>query len=160
VSVVLDASIIVKWLLKDPEREPGPDKATQLVERIVQGKETTLQPPHWLVEVGAVLARLTPATATDDIVMLSALEFPISDDPAILRRGRDLAIELKQHLFDTLYHAIALETPDTLLITADERYLRVAQPLGRIMNLMDWVPPSEIPASESHTESKDQHKGE
>lgn len=142
-SVVLDASVIVKWLLEDPELEPGTDKATQLVERVVQGRESALQPPHWLAEVGAMLARLSPATAADDVVMLSALELPASDDPGILRRGCELAIELKQHLFDTLYHAIALATPDTTLITADERYLRSARPYGRIMNLMDWAPPPE-----------------
>jgi hypothetical protein len=49
-----------------------------------------------------------------------------------------LASELKQHLFDTFYHAVALETPDTMLITADGRYLRAARAKGRIMDLMDW----------------------
>jgi predicted nucleic acid-binding protein len=142
VTVVLDASVMVKWLLEDPQQEPGTDKATQLLERVVQGRESILQPPHWLVEVGAVLARLSPATAADDIVMLSALELPSADDPGILRRGCELAIELEQHLFDTLYHAVALETPDATLITADERYLRAAQRLGGIMNLTDWAPPS------------------
>jgi hypothetical protein len=70
--------------------------------------------------------------------MLSALELPATDDPPILRRGVELATELKQHLFDTFYHAVALETPDTMLITADGRYLRAARAKGRIMDLMDW----------------------
>jgi hypothetical protein len=56
----------------------------------------------------------------------------------ILRRGVELATELKQHLFDTFYHAVAHETPDTILITADELYLRPARAKGRIMDLMDW----------------------
>jgi hypothetical protein len=56
----------------------------------------------------------------------------------VLRRGVELAIELKQHLFDTYYHAVALETPDTMLITADERYLRAASAKGRVVYLMDW----------------------
>ena len=30
-------------------------------------------------------------------------------------------MELKQHLFDTFYHALALETPDAILVTADDR---------------------------------------
>jgi hypothetical protein len=41
-------------------------------------------------------------------------------------------MELKQHLFDTYYHAVALEAEDATLITVDERYLRalVAPPMG------------------------------
>jgi predicted nucleic acid-binding protein len=56
----------------------------------------------------------------------------------VLKRGVELAIELKQHLFDTYYHAVALETADAMLITADERYLRAARTKGRITYLMDW----------------------
>jgi predicted nucleic acid-binding protein len=70
--------------------------------------------------------------------MLNALELRVIDDPMVLKRGVELAIELKQHLFDTYYHAIALEISDTVLITADERYLRAASPQGRIAYLMDW----------------------
>jgi hypothetical protein len=45
---------------------------------------------------------------------------------------------LKQHLFDTYYHGVALETPDCVLITADERYLRAARAKGRIVSLTEW----------------------
>jgi predicted nucleic acid-binding protein len=140
VSVVLDASVIIKWLLQDPEREAGTDRATQLMESVVKGDLPVLQPTHWLVEVGAVLARESPASAADDIAMLKALELPVTDEPQVLRRGVELGIELKQHLFDTYYHAIALENEDSVLITADQRYLRAAQAKGRIMDLMDWIP--------------------
>lgn len=139
-SVVLDASVIIKWLLQDPEREAGTDRATQLMESVVKGDLPVLQPTHWLVEVGAVLARESPASAADDIAMLKALELPVTDEPQVLRRGVELGIELKQHLFDTFYHAIALENEDSVLITADQRYLRAAQAKGRIMDLMDWIP--------------------
>jgi predicted nucleic acid-binding protein len=137
-TVVVDASVVIKWLLQDPEREAGTEKATRLMERVTTGEEPALQPTHWLTEVGAVLARESPATAADDVAMLYALELPQTDDPLVLRRGVELAIELKQHLFDTFYHAVALETPATILITADERYLRAARAQGRIMDLMDW----------------------
>jgi hypothetical protein len=33
-------------------------------------------------------------------------------------------MDLKQHLFDTLYHAVAVETDDALFITADDRSAR------------------------------------
>lgn len=138
-TVVVDASVVIKWLLQDPQREAGTDKATQLMESVTGGELQALQPSHWLAEVGSVLARESPDTALDDVAMLSALELAATDDPFVLRRGVALAIELKQHLFDTYYHAVALETPDTTLITADERYLRAAQAKGRIMYLMEWV---------------------
>lgn len=137
-TVVVDASVVIKWLLQDPHREAGTEKATRLMEQITNGDQGALQPPHWLAEVGAVLARETPDTAADDVTMLFALELPASDDPLVLRRGIELATELKQHLFDTFYHAVALATPDTTLITADERYLRAARGKGRIVHLMDW----------------------
>ena len=137
-SVVLDASVIVKWLLQDPEREAGTDRATQLMESVVKGDLPVLQPTHWLVEVGAVLARESPATAADDVTMLKALELPVTDEPKVLQRGVELGIELKQHLFDTFYHAVALENEDSVLVTADRRYLRAARAKGRIIDLMDW----------------------
>lgn len=137
-TVVIDASVVIKWLLQDPEREAGTDKATQLMEMVIKGEQSVLQPTHWLVEVSAVLARESPATAADDVMMLNALELPASDEPQVLRRGVELGIELKQHLFDTFYHAVALENQDAVLITADQRYLRAARPKGQIMDLMDW----------------------
>ena len=135
---VVDASVVIKWLLQDPEREAGTDKATQLMESVTNGDQPVLQPTHWLVEVGAVLARESPGTAADDVGMLTALELPTTDELQVLRRGVELAMELQQHLFDTYYHGVALETPDCILITADERYLRAARAKGNIVSLMDW----------------------
>jgi hypothetical protein len=63
--------------------------------------------------------------------MLTALELPTTNELQVLRRGVELAMELKQHLFDSYYHGVALETPDCVLITADERYLRAARAKGK-----------------------------
>jgi predicted nucleic acid-binding protein len=141
VTAVIDASVIVKWLLQDPEREPDTDKATALLESVAGGETAILQPVHWLVEVAAVLARVTPQTAVDDIDKLAAMEFPTTNEPDVLRRAAQLAIDTGQHLFDTLYHAVALENPDTVLVTADDRYReKVAQKHHQIVALRDWVP--------------------
>ena len=43
----------------------------------------------------------------------------------VLKRAADLSILLKHHLFDTLYHAVALEEHATL-VTADEAYFAKA----------------------------------
>jgi predicted nucleic acid-binding protein len=138
VIAVIDASVVIKWLLQDPEREAGTEKATQLMELVTNGEQPVLQPTHWLVEVGAVLARESPGTAVDDVGMLTALELPTTNELQVLRRGVELAMELKQHLFDSCYHGVALETPDCVLITADERYLRAARAKGNIVSLMEW----------------------
>jgi predicted nucleic acid-binding protein len=140
VIVVIDASVILKWLIEDPDREPDTEKALDLVESVVRGRLDVLQPIHWLAEVAAVTARLTPQTAVRDVEMLAALEFPISDEPNVIRRATRLAVETDHHLFDTLYHAVALESEDATLVTADNRYYKKARRYGTIASLRDWVP--------------------
>jgi predicted nucleic acid-binding protein len=138
VIAVIDASVIIKWLLQSPEREAETDRATRLMEHVARGEQLVLQPAHWIVEVGAVLARESPGTSVDDVGMLTTLELPVTHDPQILHRCVELAVELKQHPFDTYYHAVALETPDSVFITADQRYLRAAHTQGSIMSLAQW----------------------
>jgi predicted nucleic acid-binding protein len=139
VIVVLDASVVLKWLLEDPAREPDTEKALALVESVVRGRLEVIQPVHWLAEVAAVVARLAPQTAVHDVEMLSALEFPTTDDPNVIRRATTLAIETNHHLYDTLYHAVALEHENALLVTADDRYYRKAERYGMMAALRDWV---------------------
>lgn len=101
---VVDASVVLKWLFQDPKRV-GTEKAIRLMAAIASGEQAALQPIHWVAEVGAVSARESSESAPDDVTMLCALELPTADDPLLLRRAGELAIELEQHLFDTLYHA-------------------------------------------------------
>lgn len=140
--IVLDASVILKWLLEDPLREPDTDKASALLKSVVEGDLEVLQPVHWLAEVAAVAARLTPSTAVRDVELLAALEFPTTDDPNVIARAANLAIETKQHLFDTLYHAVALEHEDAILVAADSRYFAKARRYGKIAGLRDWKLPT------------------
>lgn len=137
-TLVLDASVILKWLLEDPAREPDTDRASAVIQSVVRGDLEILQPAHWLIEVAAVAARLTPQTAIQDVGMLAAMQLPTSDDPNVMRRATVLAIETDAHLFDTLYHAVALEHKDALLVTADDQYRRKASHYGKIASLRDW----------------------
>ena len=136
--VVLDASVILKWLLEDPAREPDTEKAFAPVECVVSGRLEILQPVHWLAEVAAVAARLVPQTAVGDAEMLAAFEFPTTDSPTVMRRATSLAIETNHRLLDGLYHAVALEHEDAMLVTADERYYGKAEGYGTIRTLHDW----------------------
>jgi predicted nucleic acid-binding protein len=141
-TIVLDASVILKWLIEDPLREPDTDKASALIRSVAEGELEVLQPVHWLVEVATVAARLAPATAVRDVELLTALELPATDDPIVIARATSMAIETRHHLFDTLYHAVALENEDALLVTADGRYLARAEHYGKIAALHDWRLPA------------------
>jgi predicted nucleic acid-binding protein len=138
--LVVDASVVLKWLFQDPGAERDTELASELMRRVLHGDEEILQPVHWLAEVSAVLARLSPATASQDIEMLHALELPVRDDVTAFKRASELAIQLNQHVFDTLYHAVALETDGALLVTADHRYLRVTAGYSAVVPLSAWRP--------------------
>lgn len=140
--IVLDASVVLKWLMEDPLREPDTDKASALMESVVEGELEILQPVHWLAEVAAVAARLTPSTAVRDVELIAALEFSTTDDPNVIARATNLAIQTRHHLFDTLYHAVALEHEDAMLVTADGRYYAKAGRYGKITALRDWKLPT------------------
>lgn len=71
--------------------------------------------------------------------MLQGLELPVDHSPAVLSRACKLAVDLERHLFDALYHAVALETQDAILVTADDRYLRVGSRYGSILRLSEWT---------------------
>ncbi|MEX2515872.1 MAG: type II toxin-antitoxin system VapC family toxin [Gammaproteobacteria bacterium] len=136
--IVADASVVVKWLLPEQPEEPDIPQALALFEHIMEGAIQLIQPPHWLAETGAVLARLAPNLAEDYMGDLLTMEIPVADSPAVYQRGTKLACQLSHHLFDTLYHAVALETDDTVLVTADVRYYRKSSREGDIQLLQNW----------------------
>ena len=141
--LVADASVIVKWLLPGPEPEQDVDVALSLLSAFRRGQMLLRQPPHWLAEVAAVLTRLSPRTVDEDVADLYAMRLDVLDSVELYQRASRLAKSLDQHLFDTLYHAVALETPGAMLVTADERYYRKAASAGAIALLSHW--PAELP---------------
>ena len=136
--LVVDASVVVKWLIADPEQEDDLDLAFDLMDAVGNGEVQLLQPIHWLAEVAGVLAHTNPDTLEADTLWLYELELEVADTLAIYQRAGSLAVTLNHHLFDTLYHAVALETDGTTLVTADARYLNKARSLGRIVHLSQW----------------------
>lgn len=133
---VLDASVLVKWAL--PERgEPETRQALELLEGFVDQRVQLIEPPHWLAEVAAVLARLAPGRAAEIVARLHEMEIPVFCDAAAYELGVGLAVRSGHHLFDTLYHAVALTSPDATLVTADDAYFRKALSEGRIRRLAD-----------------------
>ena len=139
--IAVDASVVIKWLLPDRADEADSERALALLSGIREGTVELIQPPHWLAEVAAVLARLSPDTVDDDVSDLYAMELPVLDAPGLYLTACELARSLGHHLFDTLYHAVALEVEDAVLITADEHYYRKASARGSIVLLSSFSPP-------------------
>jgi predicted nucleic acid-binding protein len=134
---VVDASVIIKWLEPQRDAEQNVAEALELLFAYKRGTVNILQPVHWLAEVAAVLARISPITAKEDLADLLTFDIPIADTPEIWCTAVELAIALSHHLFDTLYHAVTLQTEGAQLITADRRYFERARDRGRILLLDD-----------------------
>lgn len=137
---VVDASVVIKWLQPQLGAEQDADLAVQLLVAYRRGAVSFVQPVHWLCEVAAVLARISPTAARQDLMDLVAFGVPVADAPEIYRTAIDLAIALNHHLFDTLYHAVALHVQGGILVTADSRYFAKARHRGRIQRLGDLIP--------------------
>ena len=135
---VVDASVAVKWFIGNAPDEGNIAKALQLLRAGISGDMTFVQPPHWATEIAAVLARLMPGLASDNIADLLLFDcVRVADSVHVYQRAVVLSQTLNHHLFDTLYHAVALEENATL-ITADKRYYDKAESLGGIMMLEDF----------------------
>lgn len=136
--VVVDASVVVKWLMPFRAEETDTEQALELLDGIKTLRVGVLQPPHWLAEAAGVTARLDPDGAVEAVGLLFSLELPTVGGLEVYERACRLAVTMGEHLFDTLYHSVALIHPDTVLVTADERYYRKGAGLGRIVRLREF----------------------
>jgi predicted nucleic acid-binding protein len=135
---VLDASVVVKWIFADRADETHSLQAIQILQDIKETRASVVQPSHWLAEVAAVIVRLEPQRADQAISLLHALEFRISSAIEVYQKACELSASSGDHLFDTLYHAVALTERNAMLVTADERYYKKAHKAGKIMRLKEY----------------------
>lgn len=136
--LVVDASVALKWFFQSRDNETDCGLALAILAGIDEGRVQLLQPAHFIAEVTAVLAREKPAEAGNDLLDLLNIESRFSDESEIYATAIDLSVRYRHHLFDTLYHAVALHSPSAILITADETYYRKAHGAGRMMRLQDY----------------------
>ncbi len=129
--ITLDASVIVATLIPSSASRESFRHSREVWADVQSGRVSVCQPVHWLAETAGVLARLSPDSAETDTALLHALEWQTCNEVEIWSRAVRLSTELKHHLFDTLYHAVALETGSTM-VTVDARYFRKAAELGNI----------------------------
>ena len=134
--LVVDASVAIKWFVGaiDEQHIAQADAVAAAIER---GETELLAPGHWTAEVIAVLARRDPRLVDRALLALDDMTPTLILGVAVLKRAADMAIALGHHLFDTLYHAVALEVGATL-VTADEVYFNKARHLGAIQLLADF----------------------
>ena len=137
IRVVVDASVAVKWFVRDSNEEKDVAPAVDLLIGVGKNSIELIQPPHWMAEVTAVLSRLQPDLADDAIDLLDAMEIPTTEDSNLYKLASHLAAGLNHHLFDTLYHALAIQEKATL-VTADLRYYRKSKQHGSICLLADF----------------------
>ena len=143
--LVVDASVALKWYLAHRDGELHVGEAVAVGKAIESGISELFAPPHWVIEVLSVLSRLEAELVDIALMQLTDMSPMIISNPSVLRRATDLAIRYNHHLFDTHYHAVALETGATL-ITADDRYFAKAHGEGHIVLLRDFQPPDESPS--------------
>ncbi len=135
---VVDASVAIKWFLHDSPDEQHTDLALRLLEQSVLGFLPMVQPGHFVAEVAAVLARLKPVDGQDDLTDFLDISYRTLTSPETYVTAMDLALRYRHHLFDTLYHAVALHTPGAVLVTSDKRYYNKARLEGQICLLADF----------------------
>lgn len=132
---VVDSSVAQKWFLCDDAGEADIDQALGLLQGALNEDCRFLQPPHWIAEVVSVVARKRPLDAA--LALTNLLEMTCHETIQTAHayaRAVDLSLQLDHHLFDTLYHAVALEE-NAMLVTADSQYFNKAKKLGNIVML-------------------------
>ena len=116
-TIVVDASVALKWVLQ----EDGSDAAERLLD------EELIAPSLWLVEAGNALWRRSvrgELSAQEAQERLSELfNAPVATVPleADVAAAVRLAGELGHPVYDCLYLALALRE-DTYVVTADRRF--------------------------------------
>lgn len=139
--VVADASVALKWFFRTREAEADVGPALALLKGVADGRVELLEPPHFVAEVAAVLVREAPRSSATSLHDLLAIEMRVDADESVYETAIALADRHKHHLFDTLYHALALATPGAQFVTADEAYWRKARAERAIVRLTDFAVP-------------------
>ena len=139
--VVIDASVGLKWLCPDAPGEQDVAKALAILGMIETGRASAFEPVHWIAEIMAVIARQDTDEIRPARLFFEVFPFTCVGTLDTIEHAARLASKLNHHLFDTLYHAVALEH-DAMLVTADERYFARAKEQGGITLLQDFDVPA------------------
>ena len=135
--LVIDASVVVKWLVPETDDE----FALRLQDQFREGDVRLLAPPLLLLEVGnALWKRVRRGELTSEAAEL-CFDQLIIDAPELLEKTEvtisalHLALAHKRPIYDCLYLALALDRRCDL-ITADERFFVAMSPAYSCVRLL------------------------
>lgn len=135
--LVVDSRVALKWFLSERANEQNVAEALALARKVETGGGILFAPPHWIPEVVGVLARTNLKRVRPALAAFDELSPFVIARSSVLEKAAELSDHLRHHLFDTLYHAVAMEMEATL-VTADDAYYDKAAPLGAIQRLADF----------------------
>lgn len=129
--VVLDASVLIKWFIKEPDSEI----ALKYKEDLLRGKVGIALPDLALYEVLNVL-RFKPGVTEEAIktILPSLFELGleiITPSRRLLEETLHLSFATELSIYDCVYLALANEL-GARLVTADKRIVKQAEPLSKI----------------------------
>ena len=139
-SLVVDASIAVKWILD----EEGSAKARLIFEHAAAGRLTLLAPDILVPEVtnviwknAALRALASPERAQETLRVFLRGVPPLVPSSVLAAPALELAMRFRRSLYDCLYVALALSERCTL-VTADMALVRTMGPeTGAVVALED-----------------------
>ena len=138
---VVDASVILKWVLGD-ERESDHEKAMALLETWTGGDIELSAPILWQYEVGNFLGRSLQDEAVDKMDLLLNLNIKnVAPTNDMVNRCFSWMRQKKVTFYDASYLAVAFEVQGTL-ITADEKFAGEMAKTNRICLLKNLDPGS------------------
>lgn len=137
-SYVLDASVILKWVVGD-DRESDQGRALSLLNAWVGGAVDLSAPSIWQYEVGNFLGRELPEQAVEKMQILHNLGLGgVELTPSFYQRCFQWMKEKGVTFYDAAYLAAAFEL-EAILVTADARFFRKMGRMDRICLLKTLV---------------------
>jgi predicted nucleic acid-binding protein len=140
-TVVIDASVVAKRLVAEPES----DKARALFLRWAEGTLDLLAPDILAVEIASMLWKravrgLLPAETVLALYReFRELQVPMWPCECVADQAFRLALQYQHAVYDCLYVALAAEMGSEL-VTADERLWQTFHPVfADIRQLRDWA---------------------
>lgn len=128
-SLVVDASVAVKWFAE----EPNSDRA----ERVLAGPDELIAPELFLAELGnalrkkaiqGIVTREQALQAVAKAPSFFARLYPLAD---LAFRAAEIAFDLQHHIYDCFYLALA-ERERVPIVCADDRLMRKVEALKGI----------------------------
>jgi predicted nucleic acid-binding protein len=135
-TIVVDASVILKWVLGD-EREADQGKAMELLHAWAEGRCELAAPSLWAFEAGNILGRFLDKEAQEKMELLLGLgicsvELTPEMTGMISAWMQDKAVTF----YDAAYLAAAHDR-NALLVTADQSFARKMRDVQGICLLQD-----------------------